>query len=105
MDPLFDLIKGKLKCEADEHEHRYGFSINSDLLPRVLQEGETLVEAETEIEEMKALALKMRLFEVKKSKRLNIFAHVLLTFTCQFILVGLTFYELGSNVNWWPNFF
>lgn len=80
MDPLFDLIRGKLKCE-DSHEHKYGFAINSDMLPKEIIKDENYVELESEMEEAKALALKMRLFEIKKSKRLNIFAHVLLTFT------------------------
>lgn len=46
----------------------------------------------------------MRIFEIKKNKRLNIGVHMLLTFCCQFVLVLMTFHELFTNVLWAPYF-
>jgi hypothetical protein len=60
VDPLFDLIKGALRCEekkndsddeGEEHVHKGGFTINENLLPYVKAEGEELNELEIEIEE------------------------------------------------------
>lgn len=96
MDPHFNILKGVCVTgqENTESQGKLGFSINPDLLPT---ESAVLSELEQEIEDEKALALALRVYEVKKNKRLNISVHVMLTFTCQLVLAAMTFHELATN--------
>ena len=46
----------------------------------------------------------MKISVIKRHRRLNVYAHLLLTFVCQTMLTAMTFYELATNSQWAPYF-
>ncbi len=103
MDKYFDVIKGELKEEeeteeteeTEEKEEKDKHGINDDNSDE--DEFKHEHHYKQALEAKSTIALKQRIFEIKKQKRMNIAVHVILTFVLQFVLVIMTFKELVTN--------
>lgn len=109
MESNFDIVKGKFRGAASGKVEVEKIEISAVVVIKPETKlvgddyGEEIDEVEVEdkfaqeILDKKKFNYQLRVFEIRKQKRINIFVHVVLTFLLQFTLIIMTFFELTGN--------